>query len=330
MSLSKENIKSVLELLFYASASALLFASVFGVFLCPAPILFIFVKRGKVPALITFILAALASLLIVKNPVSLFYTLGIGSYLASIIYLTEKGGGEKHISISEVFIKSSIVLSCAALIIIASTTRFNFSKFSTQLETYIEETQKKLVETSMLTKKISENDEFQNLIKSSPQYIAGHFLTQLPGYMFSFLFFTAFLNIFLFRKWKNTVFSKKEKLTLWKAPEILIWFAIISLVPIVLHKTQLVPISTNILRVLSFFYFLQGLAVLSFILARRNISFLIQCLFIALLSFTLIPLPTDKAPFSNLWLNIPMLIGFADTWLDFRKRLISSKMSLRG
>lgn len=322
MFMSKENTKLVLELLFYASSSALLFASVFGVFLCPAPILFIFVKRGKLSALLTFIIASVASFLIVKsNPVALFYTLGIGSFLASVIYITQK----EHISISELFFKSSIVLTCAALIIIASTTRFNFSKFSTQLETYIEETQKKLVASSMLTKKISENDELQTFIKSSPQYVAGHFLTQLPGYMFSFLFFTAFLNIFLFRKWKNSIFSKKEKLNLWKAPEILIWFAIISLLPIVLRKIQFIPISTNILRVLSFFYFLQGLAVLSFILSGRNISFLIQCLFIVLLSFTLIPLPIDKAPFSNLWLNIPMLIGFADTWLDFRKKLSAPK-----
>ena len=322
MSLSKEKIKLAIELVFYASASALLFASVLGAFLCPAPILFVFVKRGKLPALVTFLIASFASFLIVKsNYVSLYYTLGIGSYLASIIYFAQK----EQVSISELFLKSSVVLTCAALIIIASTTQFNFSKFSAQLETYIGETQKKLSEASVLTKKISENSELQSFIKTSPQYVAGHFLSQLPGYIFSFLFFTAFLNIFLFRKWKHSLFYKKEKLTLWKAPEIFVWFAIISLLPIVLHMSRFVPISTNILRVLSFFYFLQGLAVLSFILSRRNISFLIQCLFIVLLSLTLIPLPTGQDFFSNLWLNIPMLIGFADTWLDFRKRLESTK-----
>ncbi len=324
MFLSKENIKQGLEVLFYASSSALLFASIFGAFLCPAPILFILVKKGKVLALITFAISSFITFLVVKNlQISLFYTLGFGSFLMSTMYLTQKG----PTSISELFLKSSLILTCMTLLIVGGTTRFNFSKLSEQLSVYIEETQKKISETSLLSKKMSESDELKSFTQSSPQYVAGHFLTQLPGYIFTFLFFTAFFNIFLFRKWKNTLFSKKEKLTLWKAPEALIWFAVLGLVPVVFHIVQFIPVSTNILRVLSFFYFLQGLAVLAFILSRRNISFLIQCLFIVALSFTLIPLATSKELFSNIWLNIPILIGFADTWFDFRKRLITPKRS---
>jgi len=96
-------------------------------------------------------------------------------------------------------------------------------------------------------------------------------------------------------------------LSLWKAPERLIWVLIASggflILPV--EATQIIGI--NVLIVCAFLYLLQGLSIAGFFFRAKNVPALVRFLFYALLVL------------QQYLLIIVAAFGMFDLWVDFRR-----------
>ena len=93
----------------------------------------------------------------------------------------------------------------------------------------------------------------------------------------------------------------------WRSPELLIWGVIAAGFAVVFSSGAVQDVALNLLIILLPLYFLQGLAVVEHLLARRGVSLLLRglCyLFLMLVN----PLPV-----------IVTAVGVFDLWADFRK-----------
>ncbi|MBI2609098.1 MAG: DUF2232 domain-containing protein [Deltaproteobacteria bacterium] len=320
----KKNLKTYIECLFYACASSFLFATLVGALLAPAPHFYILAKKGKPFALLSFALSSILTLFIMNNMNAfLIYSVFVGSFLVFVMLQTSK-----KVLTSQLILQSTGLSLFILSFFLISKVGLNYENIHHGLTTYIQSSQKILNAEPRFLEKLNKNVEIKKMWKQ-PHEMATGILNQAPSYIIAFSLLFALINILLLRKWSTKLFSKKENLKMWKAPEFMIWVLIVSFLPIIFDKEPFVVIGSNFLRVCLFIYFLQGLSVFSFMFERRKLPFLFQILFLALLSLINIPLPTGEDIFSHILINLPMMIGFCDVWFDFRNRYNNaSKRSL--
>ncbi len=115
--------------------------------------------------------------------------------------------------------------------------------------------------------------------------------------------------------WANLVASRinqpppepARSLTLWRAPEVLVWFFIVAVVLVVATRGWLFWLGANLLIATSAVYLLQGIAVLAFWLQKKKI-----------------PRPARAAIYTavvlmELVLLLLVAAGLFDMWFDFRR-----------
>ncbi len=318
----RHHLKFLAEITFYGVTSAFLFATIIGAVLAPAPLLYMYARYGKIASLVCLLLASLTILIIMRdaNTLLIFGTT-LGTLLLGLFYFLDKKNTTPNI-----IFKCSAIMLCLCGIFLFSKTGFDYTRTQHGVSKYIEQTQKTLSQQPALSEKFEKNIKLSRLWHS-PETLAANFLEQLPGYIITFILLLTWLNIIFLRKWAPHLFLQTEKLHLWKAPELLVWAAIACLVPIVFGEVRVINLATNILRILLFIYFLQGLAILSFLFHNRKITLPMQFLLLLFMSIINIPLPSGEGIFSSLWVNLPTLIGFFDIWINFRGRLSPPKRS---
>jgi uncharacterized protein YybS (DUF2232 family) len=99
----------------------------------------------------------------------------------------------------------------------------------------------------------------------------------------------------------------REKLTLWKAPEFIVWFVIAGGLILLLPVGDLKLAGINLLIVTGTIYFLQGLAIVAFYLERWKLPFYVNGFVYAVL-------------FLQQFASMAMVVlGLFDVWFDFRK-----------
>lgn len=124
------------------------------------------------------------------------------------------------------------------------------------------------------------------------------------------------LNLLLLKKvsaslGKNILF---EKFSEYRNTEALVWLLIIAGFALLVDIPVLTRIALNILFLLYFLYFVQGLAICSWFAKRKNISRVLQIVFYVVL--TVQPLLTA----------IVAVFGLADLWAGFRSRKINENL----
>jgi hypothetical protein len=147
---------------------------------------------------------------------------------------------------------------------------------------------------------------YQSIQSQSIVYI---WIQMLPSLCISFLMILSWLNLLAARallQKHQLPFPDYGSLNCWKAPDILVWGIIAS------GAFMLIPMNTfnilgcNMLIVLLVIYFFQGIAVMSFLFEKKNVSNPVRML---LYSFLV------------LYFNIVIIgIGLFDVWADFRKQ----------
>jgi len=143
-----------------------------------------------------------------------------------------------------------------------------------------------------------EKDIIQSILQAFPAIIA------------IFSAFIIWTNLLLAKKLllkAGVTFSRLGHLCLWKASDVVIWFFIGSGGLIFIHNKALNFLGVNVFLITCFVYFLQGLAIVSYIFQIKNVPLLWRYLFyffIAVQQFLMIPV---------------IALGLFDTWFDFRK-----------
>lgn len=148
------------------------------------------------------------------------------------------------------------------------------------------------------------------LIQDSREQILYVLVRMTPGLIAVFSLMTAWINILLAKtlfKAKNLAALNFDPLTEWKAPEILVWFAIGSGMILFLPSPALKMIGLNCLLVLMVIYFFQGIAIVAFYFERKKLP-----KFLKIALYLLIGI-------QQILIFFVIGLGFFDVWLDIRK-----------
>lgn len=148
------------------------------------------------------------------------------------------------------------------------------------------------------------------IIKDNEKDIIHVFIQIFPSMMIILSVFAIWANLLLGKNYlgrAGIVHPKLTTLTRWKVPDWIIWIFIIFGGLLFVSQKDINFISLNVFLVVCFLYFLQGLAIVSFMFQSKNVPFFLRYLFyffIAVQQLLMIPI---------------MAIGLFDIWVDFRK-----------
>lgn len=150
---------------------------------------------------------------------------------------------------------------------------------------------------------LSVSDQFQEAMEQSTGI--------LPGFIAASEGLALLFNIYLFRRITGIpVGFRHFQLSFAFIPTfvgVAALYILTNIYPIFQLPAAWTPLLVNLLIALTFFYFLQGLAVLFFFVSRYPLHPLLKWLLISL-AFV------QPGPF------LVIIIGFADTWVEIRKR----------
>lgn len=144
-------------------------------------------------------------------------------------------------------------------------------------------------------------------------FIAGIF----PALALSGAAVTVWLNLlagrWLFRRTGSAGFPDLGELSLWKAPERLVWLLIAAGGAMLTSSDALKIIGMNILILCCLIYLFQGLAIAAFLFKQKRVPVFFRVLFYTLIVF------------QQYLLVAVVAVGLFDLWFDFRNRITGSK-----
>jgi hypothetical protein len=142
-----------------------------------------------------------------------------------------------------------------------------------------------------------------------PRLEIQHLLIQiLPALVLINLALVAWVNVLTVQKlgnlwgWDNL----GEPLSLWVSPEWLVFVLVAAGFSLLAPFPGVRQAGLNLVLVLGFIYFCQGIAVISALLQRFNLPWALRCLVYIL-------------AFMNPLMIVVMILGLTDLWLDFRR-----------
>lgn len=271
--------------------------------LIPLPVLFYRIKLGRNLGMV-IPLAALSIIVAAGGGISadtLFFSglMFLGFILAEFLVLN-------------ISIEKTVMFTCAtvfftgllSLVIYSNITNTGITRLITG---YVEENLKM---TLSLYESMGMPEEKIVLISNALDTIKYLLVRILPGLTAAMLMFVAWINILtagpVLRK-KNLFFPDYGPLTLWKAPENLVWIAIAAGMVLLLPMKLPGIIGINIVIVLVTIYFFQGIAIIQFYFEKKKFPTMLRGILYALIAI------------QQLLLILVIGVGFFDTWVNFRR-----------
>ena len=132
----------------------------------------------------------------------------------------------------------------------------------------------------------------------------------MPGVLVSCTLGISWMNFLIALRYCRTAETQscvRKKLTLWKAPELIVWFVIAGGLMLLLPVGGLKLLAINLIIVTGTIYFFQGLSIVAFYLERWKLPFYVKGFAYALLFLQ---------QFASM---AAAVLGFFDVWFDFRK-----------
>jgi uncharacterized protein YybS (DUF2232 family) len=281
------------------------------IIMTPVPIIYFFSRLGRVQGLTALAVA----FIIVSGLLSL---LGHGANIAvlSMIGFTGVMLSEvlnRHYSITKTFtIASLAVFFCGAGFVLHSAFLSGAAPWRI-VEFYIAGI---IAENLRLYEQLNISADQIALIRENTPQIAGFFTVIFPALALSGAVLTIWLNVLAARSLLRRhveEFPDFGDLSLWKAPERLVWLLIAAggmmLVPIDVIDS----VGLNILIVCCLIYLLQGLAIVGFFFRHKRVPLLLRWLFYMLIAV------------QQYMVILVIAFGLFDIWIDFRKRIAGIK-----
>jgi uncharacterized protein YybS (DUF2232 family) len=157
-----------------------------------------------------------------------------------------------------------------------------------------------------------------NFIKNNKKMFVSVFTGIFPALAIILSTLIVWINVLLgkdiLRKAK-IVLPQLEGLSLWRAPEFIIWIFLTAGGLLLIPHEQIRFFSGNLLILTCFIYLLQGLSIISFLFQSKKVPAFFRYLFyffIAVQQFLMIPI---------------IAVGLFDIWIDFRKFFQKSQHS---
>lgn len=271
--------------------------------LIPLPVLFYRSKLGRQAGLIISGLAIIV-MIILLGGISIDLFLIIGLMLLGFI-LTEIL--ELNLSIEKTVLYScGIVLLTSFAAVIFYCNMFDINLYVVVSEYII----KNLKLTIALYEEMGLSEESLYIISNSVEKLQYILVRILPALIIVSTLFTSWICLLLARplfKTHKLFYPDFGSLNLWKAPECLVWGAIISGTMLLLPNITLKILGINGIIIFMSIYFLDGIAITSFFFEKKKFPRMLRCFLYGIIAL------------QQIVLLLVIGIGFFDTWLNLRK-----------
>lgn len=275
----------------------------FCLLLLPQPVIFYRLKLGRKPGLaiigapILFIALIYGELF--ADTAFLLGMLGLGFFMGEFI--------ERRLTVEE-----TLGYACGAVIIAGFFALLIYTNWvnvgiTGWISDYIS---KNLRMTVSLYEKMGMPEESIQMLQNSMAHITYVLVRILPSLIAAGLLLAGWLNLLVARRFLHRwqmAYADFGPLTQWKAPEILVWGVIASILLLLIPNTAIKVIGLNGLVVLMVIYFFQGIAVVAYYFEKKGIPLLLQCLIYAFIAI------------QQILLLIVVGLGFFDVWANFRR-----------
>ena len=286
---------------------ATLHLSVLGPFVgvvIPLPILFYRFKLGR-----TLGLLILAAVILIVTTVVGWSSIGTVAFLFEL--------GLVGLILPEVFemnlsVEKTVGITAGAVLATGTFMLALYSLLSTSsplavVSNYLEKSMEMAI---AMYREIDASEEKIALITQSLEGILYLMLRIIPAIVIVTTLFVVWSNLLLAR---SLLQSKKlfcpdfGKLNQWKAPEHLIWIAIVSGCLLLFAHPGIKMLGINGLIVIMMIYFFQGIAIVSFYFEKKQFPKVLRAILYGLIAM------------QQLLLLVVIAVGVFDVWIDFRR-----------
>lgn len=281
------------------------------IIMAPLPILYYCFRLGSLQGLAALAVAFLAVSVILHllgRPVNISAIIMIG-FTGVMLSETLK----RRYSLEKTFAFASLTLFfCGVGFVLYYAMQAGVAPWR-MVEMYIEGTIK---ENLKLYEQMNISEDQITVIRDNTMEITRFFTDIFPALTLSGAVMTVWLNMLaarsLLRKHSGE-FPDFGDLTLWKAPEKLVWLLIVSGAMMLAPGEILDTVGMNVLIVCCLIYLFQGLAITSFFFRHKQVPVIFRWLFYVLIVV------------QHYMLVFVIAVGLADMWIDFRKRITGIK-----
>ncbi len=277
----------------------------------PLPIVYFFSRLGRVGgaaalAVAFFTASALLGLMGQSASITVLAMICFtGAVLAEVLH--------RRYSVEKTFLIASLaVFFCGAGVVLAVSFLSNAAPWHI-LQHYV---QGIMDEHLRLSEQLSISADQIALIRENTREITEFFIVVFPALALSGAVLTVWMNVLAVRsllRRQGDGLPALGDLSLWKAPEGLVWVLIAAGVTMLLPFDVIDSIGLNILIVCCLLYLLQGLAIVSFFFQRKRVPPLLRWLFYLLIAV------------QQYMVILVIAFGLFDLWVDFRKRIAGVK-----
>lgn len=288
-------------------SSVPLFGSVL-LFLLPIPIIYCYLKNGRLHGLLVILASLLISMLLASNDQALGFPV-IFLLFAGFLGIVLAEFLKRHYSI-----EATIFLPVLMLLLVWSSLIFYKTSVSgIHVEQWLKNFIYRNIQDSIaLYTALDVPAETIRVLKDNGRQIADFLVNILPAVALISAVFSVWINVLVVRgllKKSELLNPEIMDLSLWKAPEKLVWFLIAAGMMLLIPAESVNIFGMNILIVAFFIYLLQGLAVTSFFLKTKKIPLALRAIFYFSVSI------------QQYFTLLVVAIGLFDLWVDFRKRI---------
>lgn len=283
------------------------------IIMTPLPIVYFFSRLGRVRGAAALAVAFFTASVLLgvigqsANITVLAMICFTGAVLAEVL--------QRRYSVEKTFLIASLaVFFCGAGVVLAVSWLSNAAPWNI-LQHYV---QGIMDEHLRLSEQLSISADQIALIRENAREITEFFIVVFPALALSGAVLTVWVNVLalrslLRRQGQADGFPALGDLSLWKAPEGLVWVLIAAGVTMLLPFDVIDSIGLNILIVCCLLYLLQGLAIVSFFFQRKRVPPLLRWLFYLLIAV------------QQYMVILVIAFGLFDLWVDFRKRIAGVK-----
>ena len=281
-----------------------------AVIMTPLPMIYCYFRLGRNQALVALAIAlAVASVAVgllgrsASLPVLAMISF-TGVLLAEIL--------QRRYSLEKTFILASLAMFFSGIGFILYYAAQSGIEPWRLVETYIAGI---LRENLKLYGQMNISEEQIRLVRENSAEITRFFVGIFPALALVGAMFTVWLNLLAGRSLLSgsAGFPEFGDLTLWRAPDRLVWVLIAAGLMMLIPDETLVMVGMNILIVCCLIYFLQGMAITAFFFHLKKISVIFRWLFYMLLAV------------QQYTIVFVVALGLFDLWIDFRKRIAGIK-----
>ena len=281
------------------------------IIMTPLPIIYFFSRLGRVRGLavlaVAFIIAfGLISLLGQRANITVLLMIGFTGVMLSEVL-------KRRYSIEKTFTIASLVLFFCGVGFVLHSAFLSGAAPWRIVELYIG---KIIAENLRLYEQLNISADQIALIRENAPQIMDFFTVIFPALALSGAVLTVWLNVLAARSllWGEAgEFPDFGDLSLWKAPERLVWLLIAAGGMMLAPIDVIDSVGLNILIVCCLIYLLQGLAIVGFFFKRKRAPLLLRGLFYILIAV------------QQYMVILVIAFGLFDIWVDFRKRFTGIK-----